>query len=69
LASLLLILASAGFVAGGAGFLLDLDWWRTVVMVAAALSAATVILFWDGNSQYIIQKGLAGILLRLLVFG
>ncbi|MBN1994241.1 MAG: hypothetical protein JW953_16205, partial [Anaerolineae bacterium] len=48
LASIFLVLAAIGFVAGGAGILLGQVWWRLVVVSAAAFSAILYILFWDG---------------------
>ena len=74
IASVLFVLATLGFVAGGAGYLADLGWWRTALIVSAVLSAVTTLAFWDGSAQYIVQKGLLGllidigILLWLLVF-
>lgn len=74
IASVLFVLATLGFVAGGVGYLADLAWWRTVLIVSAVLSAVTTLIFWDGSAQYIVQKGLLGflidigILLWLLVF-
>jgi hypothetical protein len=73
LAGLLFVLAAAGFVAGGLGYLIQMDWSITVLIVSAVLSAVTTFVFWDGSSQYIVQKGLlgffidAGILLWLMV--
>jgi hypothetical protein len=73
LAGLLFVLAAAGFVAGGLGYLIQMDWSRTVLIVSAVLSAVTTFVFWDGSAQYIVQKGLlgffidAGILLWLMV--
>ena len=52
----------------------NLGWWRTVLIVSALFSAVTTLAFWDGSAQYIVQKGLLGllidigILLWLLVF-
>ena len=33
------------------------------IIASALLSAAIVILFWDGTTQYIVQKGLLGLLI------
>ena len=74
IASLLFLIATVGFVAGGVGFLLNQEWWRTVLIGSAVLSAAITLLFWDGSAELIVQKGLVGllidvaILLWLLVF-
>jgi hypothetical protein len=62
-ASVLYVFATVGFVAGGVGMLGRQDWWRPIVMVSAALSAAIVIVFWDGGLDLIVQKGLVGLLI------
>jgi hypothetical protein len=36
------------FVAGVAGFLGGTEWWRTVTIAAAALSAVGIVAFWGG---------------------
>jgi hypothetical protein len=65
IASVLFVLATLGFVAGGVGYLADLAWWRTVLIVSAVLSAVTTLIFWDGSAQYIVQKGLLGFLIDI----
>lgn len=75
LASLGLVLAAIGFVAGAASVFLKLPWWRPAVIGAAAFSTAIYLLFWDGGLQNLDNKGLigilinAGILAAVLVFG
>ena len=49
LASIFLVMAAIGFVAGGAGVLLKQAWWRPVAVSAAAFSSAIFMLFWDGG--------------------
>lgn len=36
------------FIAGVGGFLLGAEWWRGATIVAAALSIAGIVVFWDG---------------------
>jgi hypothetical protein len=61
LASVLFLLATAGLSAGGIGFLTHQEWHRPLLIISAGLSALVFILFWDGNTQLLIQKGLIGI--------
>jgi hypothetical protein len=74
LATVLYGLATLGFVTGGIGIFAQQEWWQPVVLGSAALSAATILLFWDGGLQMIVQKGLLGflidafLLIALLVF-
>ena len=67
LASIFLILAAVGFVAGGAALLLKQAWWQPVVVGAAAFSIIVYILFWDGGLQSLDSKGGVGILLNLAI--
>lgn len=67
LASIFLILAAIGFVAGGAGIFLKQGWWRPVVVSAAAFSTVIYLLFWDGVIQSLDNKGGVGILINLTI--
>lgn len=67
LASIFLILAAIGFVAGGAGILASQAWWRPVVVGAAALSSVVYILFWNGRLQNLDGQGGVGILINLAI--
>jgi len=63
-------LAALGFVVGGIGFWTAQDWWRPVTVGSAALSAAAILLFWDGRGRRLVEKGLVGLLIDLaLLFG
>jgi len=61
LVSILLILAAAAFVAGGAGLFARQAWWRTVLVGAAACSTVIYLLVWDGRVQSLPDKGAVGI--------
>ena len=73
-ATVLYALATLGFVAGGVGWLAQAGWERPWLIVSAAVSALTILLFWDGKPQMLVQKGLIGLLidaaflLAMLVF-
>jgi hypothetical protein len=64
LASVACVLAAIGFVAGGVGILLKQGWWRPVLVISAAFSAAIFVLFWDGKMQKLTEKGLIAILIN-----
>ena len=65
LASGLYVLATLGFVAGGIGLLARQDWRQGVLAASAILSTAIIILFWDGNTSMLVQKGLIGVLINV----
>jgi len=67
LASILLMLAAIGLVAGGVGILVSQAWWRPVVVGSAAFSAVIFILFWDGIAQSLANKGGVGLLINLVI--
>jgi hypothetical protein len=67
LTSILLVLGTIVFVAGGAGLLLKQNWWRPVVLVAAAFSSLIYILLWDGGFQDLNDKGGIGILINAAI--
>ncbi len=67
LASVCLSLAALGFVSGGAGLFFMQAWWRPVVVGAAALSAVTFLLLWDGALQDLPGKGAVGVLISLAI--
>jgi hypothetical protein len=67
LASIFLVLAALGFVAGGAGILLKQAWWRPVIISVAAFSAVIYLLLWDGALQNLDDKGLIAILINAAI--
>lgn len=66
-ASVLYVLAAAGFVAGGAGYLAAVGPWRPLLLAAAALSAGTILVMWGGGWRRPVEKGAVGILIDLAV--
>ena len=67
LASILLIPAAIGFVAGGIGIFASQVWWYSAVVGSAAFSAVIFILLWDGQMRALANRGLIGILINLAI--
>jgi hypothetical protein len=67
LAGVSLVLAALGFVIGGVGIFARQGWWRPVVEIAAVLSMAIYILFWDGKFQALDAKGAIALLINLAI--
>ena len=67
LASVLLILAAVGFVAGGVSLFLKQAWWQPVVISTAVFSSTIYMLFWDGVMHSLDNKGGVGILINLAI--
>ena len=67
LATALYTVATLGFLAGGLGLVAQQDWWELITIAAAAISAVTIVLFWDGGTQMLVQKGLIGFLIDITI--
>jgi hypothetical protein len=67
LASITLVLAAIGFLAGGLGIFLRQAWWRPLVVGSAAFSTAIFLLFWDGKLQALDDKGGVGLIISLAI--
>lgn len=67
LASGLFSLAALVFTASGVGIIMRAEWARPTLLGAALLSTGTIFLFWDGKPQMLVEKGLLGLLINLIV--
>jgi hypothetical protein len=67
LASVMLVLAAIGFVIGGTGILFKQGWWRPVIIGTAVFSSIVFILFWDGITQALDNKGGIGVLINIAI--
>ena len=67
LASVLLVLAAIGFVAGGVGIFVKQAWWRPTIVAVSLFSSVIYLLFWDGGFQHLDNKGGVGILINLAI--
>jgi hypothetical protein len=52
------------FVVAGVGLITSQSWTRLWILVASSISAASIILFWDGNFEQLVEKGLIGLLIN-----
>jgi hypothetical protein len=69
LASAVYVLTTVLFVVSGIGVLFRASWWNPLLIGTAIFSSATFILFWDGKSQKLPDKGFVGVLINLLILG
>lgn len=67
LAGSLFILAAAGFVLSSIGVFLRAAWWPAALVISAVFSSIVVLLFWDGQTQMLVQKGLLGLVINLVL--
>jgi hypothetical protein len=68
LASILFVVAAVAFVLSGVTIFFRSDWWWSLLLGASIVSAVTLLLFWDGSVALIVQKGLIGFLISLVIF-
>lgn len=65
LSTALYSLGGISFVIAGIGLLSKADWTRPWLTAASLISAVTILLFWDGSFDLLVQKGLLGLLINL----
>lgn len=67
LASALFVFTTIAFVLSAVGIFGRLEWSWTVLLSSAVFSCTILLLFWDGSMQLIVQKGLIGFLISLVI--
>jgi hypothetical protein len=67
IASIAYVIATIAFIVGGIGLLSRGIWWRPVIAISACFSAATILVFWDGSTKLLVQRGLIGFLLNITI--
>jgi len=67
LAGLLFIIAAILFVISGISLFFQPQWLNTLLMVSSIFSSLLLILFWDGNLAMIVQKGIFGLIINLVI--
>lgn len=65
LTSLVYGLTGVAFLIAGAGLLSRQDWSRPWLIGASLISAISILVFWDGGFDLLVQKGLLGFLISL----
>ena len=67
LASTLFVAAAVAFVVSGFGFFFRVEWWWAALIGSAIFSSVIIFILWDGNMQLLIDKGLIGFLISLVI--
>lgn len=63
----LFILAAIAFVISGIGIFIQADWLNTFILGSSIFSTLVLLLFWDGQLEMILQKGIIGVLINLVI--
>lgn len=58
-------LATITFLVAGIGLIADQEWSRTWMIVASVISSVAILIFWDGNLNMLVQKGVLGLLINI----
>ena len=53
--------------ASGISIMAHASFFRPVLIISAALSAFTLVVFWDGSFERIVEKGLIGLLINIAI--
>lgn len=69
LASALYVIATLALVVSGIGLMARAEWVRPLLVASAGFSTAVIVIFWDGGTDMIVQKGLVGVLINLGIEG
>lgn len=67
LASVFFVLITALFVISGVGILLNTGWYRLIIVASSLLSLFVLLLFWDGNINQLVEKGIIGFLINIVI--
>lgn len=64
-ATILFSISTLLFIVGGIMFGLKADIAKTVLILASIISSLTLIVFWDGSFDMIVQKGIIGFVINI----
>jgi hypothetical protein len=67
LAGVLYVLATIAFVVSGISIFIQAEWWRPVLVASAVFSSVIILLLWDGSTQLLVQKGLIGLIINIVI--
>lgn len=57
--------ATVALVLSGVGLLSGAGWTRPLLVTSAGISTAAILIFWDGGTEMLVQKGLLGLIINL----
>jgi len=66
-AAILYVLAGLMFVISGIGLMSGSAWNRSLLVASAILSSVLILIFFDGRPEMLVQKGLIGIIINIVI--
>lgn len=67
LAGILFTIAVFLFIISGISVFFQPEWLNTILLISSIFSSIILVLFWDGSTQMIVQKGIIGLIINLVV--
>lgn len=67
LAAVLFAAATTAFAVSGASILAGADWTRPLLLAAAVVSSIALLMFWDGGSSMLVEKGVLGLIINAAI--
>jgi len=65
----LFIVATLAFMISGIGIFIRADWLNHFILGAAVFSSLLLLMFWDGSGEMLVQKGIVGLMINILIIG
>jgi hypothetical protein len=63
----LYILSALLFIFSSSGLLMNKNWYPLWMLLSAVISSIAVIFFFDGNFEMLVQKGMIGLILNIII--
>lgn len=67
LAGILFTIAVFLFIISGISVFFQPEWLNTILLISSIFSSIILVLFWDGSTHMIVQKGIIGLIINLVV--
>lgn len=61
------LLATVLFISSSIGIMLNKAWYPALLLISAFVSSAGILLFFDGSFQMLVQKGVIGLGINLII--
>ena len=67
IASIVLVIAALGLIAGGLAIVLGQHWWQIITVGATAVSSLLYLAMWNGRFEHLDNQGAIGILINVAI--
>lgn len=61
------VIATILFLITGIAYIAQIDWRKSIILIAVIFSTMTILLFWDGIRKNLPDKGFIGILINIAI--